>query len=81
MASSGSNTCPIGLTWRQQTFSYQRKPKWGLAGRSLDQDGIKNTWEGVMRSQIAVAFAVAFRSWLERCKKCVCLGGEFTEKS
>ncbi len=42
-------------------------------------------WEGVTRSLIAVAFAAAFaaafRSWLEHCKKCVCLGGEFTEKS
>jgi histone-lysine N-methyltransferase SETMAR len=58
-----------------------KKPKWGLAGRNLDQDGIKNAWEGVTRSLIAVAFAAAFRSWLEHCKKCVRLGGEFTEKS
>jgi hypothetical protein len=81
MASSGSNTRPIRLTWRQQTFSYLKKPKWGLAGRSLDQDGIKKAWEGVTRSLIAVAFAAAFRSWLERCKKCDCLGSEFTKKS
>ncbi len=62
-------------------FFYLKKPKWGLAGRSLDQDGIKNTWEGVTRSLIAVTFAAAFRSWLEHCKKCDCLGGEFSEKS
>ncbi len=31
--------------------------------------------------EIAVAFAAAFRSWLERCKKCVRLGGKLTEKS
>jgi hypothetical protein len=62
-------------------FFLLKKPKWGLAGRSLDQDGIKNAWEGVTRSLMAVAFAAAFRSWLERCKKCVHLGGKFTEKS
>jgi hypothetical protein len=61
-------------------FLLKKKPKWGLAGRSLDQDGIKNAWEGVTRSLIAVDFAAAFRSWLERCKKCDGLGGEFTEK-
>jgi hypothetical protein len=44
-------------------------------------DSIKNAWEGVTRSLIAVAFAAAFRSWLECCKKCVRLGGEFTKKS
>jgi hypothetical protein len=81
VASSGSNTRPIRLTWRQHTFSYLKKSKWGLAGRSLDQDGIKNAWEGVTRSLIAVAFAAAFRSWLEHRKKCVRLGGELTKKS
>jgi hypothetical protein len=58
-----------------------RKVKEGLGGQSLDQDTIKNAWEGVTRSITAVDFAAAFRSWLERCKKCVRLGGEFVKKS
>jgi hypothetical protein len=58
-----------------------RKVKEGLGGQSLDQDTIKNAWEGVTRSITAIDFAAAFRSWLERCKKCVRLGGEFVEKS
>ncbi len=52
-----------------------------MGGQSLDQDTIKNAWEGVTRSITAVNFAAAFRSWLERCKKCFRLGGEFVEKS
>jgi hypothetical protein len=55
--------------------------KEGLGGQSLDQDTIKNAWEGVTWSITAVDFASAFRSWLERCKKCVRLGGEFVGKS
>jgi hypothetical protein len=52
-----------------------------MAGQSLDQDTIKNAWERVTRSLSAVDFAAAFRSWLERCKKCVRLGGKFVKKS
>jgi hypothetical protein len=81
MASSGSSTRPIRLTWRQQTISYLKKPKWGLECQSLDQDSIKNAWEGVARPLIAVAFVAAFRSLVARCKKRVCLGGKFGEKS
>jgi hypothetical protein len=62
-------------------FFLLKKPKWWMAGQSLYQDSIKNTWEGVARSLIAVDFPVKFRSWLERYKKCVRLGGEFFEKS
>ncbi len=62
-------------------FSLFRKVKEGLGGQSLDQDTIKNAWEGVTRSISAVDFAAAVRSCLERCKKCVSLGGEFVEKS
>jgi hypothetical protein len=58
-----------------------RKVKEGLAGQSLDQDSIKNAWEGVARSLIADDFAAAFKSWLEHCKKSVCHCGEFVEKS
>jgi hypothetical protein len=62
-------------------FLFKKKTKWRLAGRSLYQDSIKNAWEGVARSLIAIDLAVAFRSWLERCKKSVRLGGEFVKKS
>jgi hypothetical protein len=62
-------------------FFLLRKVKEGLAGHSLDQGSIKDTWEGVMRSLTAVDVATAFRSWLECCKKCVHLGSEFIEKS
>jgi hypothetical protein len=79
-AYGGSKTRRIHQTWCRQRFSYSKKPKWGLAGRSLDQDGIKNAREGVARSLIAVDLAAAFRSWLERCKKCVRLSGESVEK-
>ncbi len=58
-----------------------KKTKWGLAGQSLDQDSFKNAWEGVARPLISVAFAAAFRSFEERCKKRVRLGGKFVEKS
>jgi hypothetical protein len=58
-----------------------KKTKWGLTGQSLDQDSIKNAWEGVAIPLIAVAFAAAFRSLVARCKKRVCLGGKFVEKS
>ncbi len=53
----------------------------GAGCQSLDQDSIKNAWEGVARPLIAVAFAAAFRSLVARCKKCVRLGGKFVEKS
>jgi hypothetical protein len=48
-----------------------------MAGQSLDQDSFKNAWEGVAIPLIAVAF----RSLVERCKKCSRLGGKFVEKS
>jgi hypothetical protein len=54
-----------------------RKVLKGLGGQSLDQESIKNAWEGVTRTLTAVDFAAAFRSWLERCKKCVYLSREF----
>jgi hypothetical protein len=61
-------------------FFLFRKVKEGLGSQSLDQDSIKNAWEGVTRALIAVDFTAAFRSWLKRCKKCVCLGAEFVKK-
>ncbi len=68
MVSSWCNTS--GVQWLENPpylpklapadFFLLKKPKWGLAGRSLDQDGIKNAWERVTRSLIAVAFAATF---------------------
>ncbi len=78
-ASSGSSTRPIRLTWRRQAISYLKKPKWGLECQSLDQESIKNAWEGVARPLIAVTFAAAFRSLVARCKKRVRLGGKFVK--
>jgi hypothetical protein len=62
-------------------FVLLKKKKWGRAGQSLDQDNFKNAWEGVVIPLIAVVFAAAFRSLVERCKKCIRLGGKFVEKS
>jgi hypothetical protein len=72
---------PFRLTWRWQAISYFKKPKWGLECQSLDQDSIKNAWEGVARPLITVAFAAAFKSMVAHCKKRVHLGGKFVEKS
>jgi hypothetical protein len=58
-----------------------RKVKQGLDSQSLDQDSIKNAWEGDTRTLTVVDFAAAFRSWLERCKMCIRLGGKFVKKS
>jgi hypothetical protein len=49
-------------------FFLLKKPKWGLAGQSLDQGSFKNALEGVRRCPIAVGFAAAFRSLKECCK-------------
>jgi hypothetical protein len=49
-------------------FFLFRKVKEGLGGQSLDQDSIKNAWEGVTRTLTAVDFAAAFRSWFEHSK-------------
>jgi histone-lysine N-methyltransferase SETMAR len=62
------------------SFSFSKVNE-GLGGQSMDQDTIKNAWEGVTRSISVVDFAAAFRSWLKCCKKCVRLGGEFIKKS
>ncbi len=65
---------------RPEMMSHQWFFDWDYA-RSLDQDSFKNAWEGVAIPLIAVAFAAAFRSLVARCKKRVCLGGKFVEKS
>ena len=57
------------------------KVKEEVVGLSLNQDSIKNTWEGVTNTITADKFATAFRRWYEHCKKCVRLGGKYVEKS
>ncbi len=47
-------------------FFLSKKLKWGLAGQSLYQDSIKNAWEGVAMSLIALDFTAEFRSWLKQ---------------
>ena len=51
-----------------------------LAGRTLTADTFKNNWEGVVRTIKKEEFAAAFRRWMERCEKCVRIGGEYVEK-
>jgi len=62
-------------------FFLFRRVKEELAGLSLDQQSLKNTWEGVTRSITAEVFATAFLRWYEHCKKCVRIGSGFVEKS
>ncbi len=57
------------------------KVKEALAGQTLDQESLKQTWEGVTRAITAKEFATAFRRWYERCQKCVRIHGDYVEKS
>ena len=47
---------------------------------SLNQDSLKNIWEGVPNTITADKFANAFRRWYEYCKKYVRLGDNCVEK-
>ncbi len=62
-------------------FFLFRKVKEALAGITLDQESLKNAWEGVIRTITADDFATAFRRWFERAEKCVRIGRNFVEKS
>jgi hypothetical protein len=46
-----------------------------LAGIRLTPETLKKTWDGVTRSIGVDEFAAAFRRWLDRCNKCICLNG------
>jgi len=61
-------------------FFLFRRVKEELAGHTLSQDTIKKTWEGVMRTIAVQEFAVAFTKWLDRCQKCIRIGGDYIEK-
>jgi histone-lysine N-methyltransferase SETMAR len=62
-------------------FFLFRKVKEALAGITLDQESLKNAWEGVVRTITADDFATAFRLWFEQAEKCVWIGRNFVEKS
>ncbi len=51
-----------------------------LAGLSLKQETFQKSWEGVVRTIQKEDFAAAFRRWMERCEKCVWIGGDYVEK-
>jgi hypothetical protein len=57
------------------------KVKEALAGQSLVQESLKQTWEVVTRAITAEEFATAFRQWYERSQKCVRIHGDYVEKS
>jgi histone-lysine N-methyltransferase SETMAR len=52
-----------------------------LAGQTLSLDEFKTKWEGVVRTLTKDDFARAFERWLERCEKCIRIGGGYVEKS
>jgi hypothetical protein len=42
-------------------------------GHTFSQDEFKMKWKGVTKTLTADDFAVAFKRWLQRCKKIVCI--------
>jgi hypothetical protein len=72
---------PYSLDLAPADFFLFRRVKEELAGLSLDEDSLKKTWEGVVRTITADEFATAFRRWFERCEKCIRIGGGYVEKS
>jgi hypothetical protein len=52
-----------------------------LEGQTLSLDEFKTKWEGVVRMLTKDDFARAFERWLERCEKCIPIGGGYVEKS
>jgi histone-lysine N-methyltransferase SETMAR len=58
-----------------------RRVKEELAGLSLDEDSLKKTREGVVRTITADEYATAFWRWFEHCKKNICIDSGYVEKS
>ena len=56
------------------------KLKMELAGLTLSKETFKREWEGVCRTLSKDDFATAFSKWIERCKKCVRLQGNYVKK-
>lgn len=57
------------------------KIKEELAGRTLTRATFLTEWSGVVSTIAKDDFAAAFRRWIERCEKCVQIGGDYVEKS
>jgi hypothetical protein len=51
-----------------------------LAGLTFAQDRFKTKCDGVIRTLTEDEFARIFQKWLERCKKCVCISGEYVQE-
>jgi [histone H3]-lysine36 N-dimethyltransferase SETMAR len=51
-----------------------------LAGVSLAQDNFRCGWMRAVRTISKDDFATVYRRWLERCEKCIRIGGEYVEK-
>jgi [histone H3]-lysine36 N-dimethyltransferase SETMAR len=62
-------------------FFLFRRVKEGLAGKTLDNNSLKKTWEGVTGPIATDDYATAFLWWYERCEKCFRIGGDYVEKS
>jgi hypothetical protein len=51
-----------------------------LVSLTLSQDDFKTKWEGVIEILSEGNFTMAFKRWLERCIKVVCIGNGYTDK-
>jgi hypothetical protein len=51
-----------------------------LVSLILSQDDFKTKWEGVIEILSEGNFTMAFKRWLERCIKVVCIGNGYTDK-
>ena len=52
-----------------------------LVGKTLTQDTFRSSWEGAIKKLSKDDFATDFKKWIDRCKKCVFLEGNYDEKS
>ncbi len=62
-------------------FFLFRRAKEALASTPLEQDSLKTSWEGAIRTITAEEFGAAFQRWFERAEKCIRIGSDFMEKS
>jgi histone-lysine N-methyltransferase SETMAR len=51
-----------------------------LAGLSVNQEAFQKSWEGVVRTILKEDFTAAIHWWMERCEKCIRIGGDYGEK-
>jgi hypothetical protein len=62
-------------------FFLFRRVKVALEGMTLDQESLKNAWEGVTRNTTAEDYTTAFLWWCERVKKCVWISSNLVKKN